>query len=133
MAFASAQKKEGKTDLAEFIINRGTKVVNEIITNAWHMENAEETMRQKEKSRTEILNDAFESQCSCKNEGEWETCALETLYNDIPPLQFSTYAKELLPKGRSKHRNLMLTGPTNCGKTFLLNPGLGLRMLKSYL
>ena len=81
----------------------------------------------------EILNGAFESQCSCKNEGEWETCALETLYNDIPPLQFSTYAKELLLKGCGKHRNLMLTGPTNCGKTFLLNPGLGLRMLKSYL
>ena len=30
--------------------------------------------------------------------------------------------KELLLKGRGKYRNLMLTGPANCGKTFLLNP-----------
>ena len=30
--------------------------------------------------------------------------------------------KELLQKGRGKGRNVLLTGPTNCGKTFLLSP-----------
>ncbi len=30
--------------------------------------------------------------------------------------------EELLHKGCGKYKNLMLTGPANCGKTFLLNP-----------
>ena len=32
LALANAQKKEGKTDLAEFITNRGYKAVDEAIT-----------------------------------------------------------------------------------------------------
>jgi hypothetical protein len=71
----------------------------------------------------EILNEALETECTCKTHGEWETFALGTLHNnDVPPLQFSSYVKELLLKGQGKYRNLMLTGPANCGKTFLLNP-----------
>ena len=34
------QKMEGKTDLAEFIINQDDKIVDSIITTAWEMENA---------------------------------------------------------------------------------------------
>ena len=30
--------------------------------------------------------------------------------------------KELLDKGRGKYRNIMIVGPANCGKTFMLNP-----------
>ena len=37
--------------------------------------------------------------------------------NNCIPLQY-----ELLEKGRGKHRNIMLVGNTNCGKTFLLKP-----------
>ena len=44
MAFANAQKREGKTELVEFVMNCGTKAVNELITNVWSMENAEATM-----------------------------------------------------------------------------------------
>ena len=122
MAFANAQKREGKTKLAEFVMNRGTKAANELITNAWCMENAEATMR-REKSRMEILNEALETECSCKTHGESEACTLVTLHNNnIPPRQFSSFVKELLLKGRGKYRNLMLTRPANCGKTFLLNP-----------
>ena len=114
MAFANAQKRKGKMELAEFVMNQGTKAVNELITNAWSKENAEATMR-REKSRMEILNEALETECSCKMHGEWETYALVTLHNnDIPPLQFSSGVKELLLKGRGKYRNLMLTGPANC-------------------
>ena len=87
------------------------------------MENAEAALKRREKSRMEILNEALESPCSCNNEGEWETYALETLHNnDIPPMPVSSHVKDLLLKGCGKYRNLMLTGPANCGKTFLLNP-----------
>ena len=46
MAFANAQKREGKTELAEFIMNRATKAVNEIITNTWDMENAKRQFKE---------------------------------------------------------------------------------------
>ena len=34
MALANIQKREGKTDLAQFVFNRGTMMVNEVISNA---------------------------------------------------------------------------------------------------
>ena len=56
LALASAQKAEGKTDLAEFIVNRGTKVVEEVIATAWEMENASEVLERSKLSRVEILD-----------------------------------------------------------------------------
>ena len=32
------KKAKGKTDLPEFIVNRGSKVVDEVIATAWEME-----------------------------------------------------------------------------------------------
>ena len=40
LAFAQMQKNEGKTDIAEFILNRGAKVVNDAIQTAWEMDGA---------------------------------------------------------------------------------------------
>lgn len=123
LAFANVQKREGKTDLAEFLINRGTKVTNELITNAWEMEQAEAVQRRKEKSRLDLLGEARDDQCLCTEEGQWETCALEILANNnIPPQLFRECVIQLLVNGRGKYRNVMLTGPANCGKTFLLDP-----------
>ena len=42
--------------------------------------------------------------------------------NDIDLLVFATACRMLLEKGRGKYRNILLTGPANCGKTFILNP-----------
>ena len=42
--------------------------------------------------------------------------------NGITQESFAKAVKELLHKGRGKYRNIMLIGPANCGKTFLLNP-----------
>ena len=50
-------------------------------------------------------------------------CALELLDKSrIEREEFSTAIKELPEKGRGKGRNISLTGPTNCGKTCVLNP-----------
>ena len=35
---------------------------------------------------------------------------------------FAGAVRELLIKGRGKYLNAMIVGPTNCGKTFLLDP-----------
>ena len=45
LVLASGQKKEGKEDLAEFIANRGNKVVDEAIKVGWEMEEAEEKLK----------------------------------------------------------------------------------------
>ena len=75
-------------------------------------------LKQREKSCMEILDEALETECLCKTQGEWETCALVILHNNkIPPWQFSSWVKEFVLKGRPKYRNLMVvTRPTNCGR-----------------
>ena len=45
------------------------------------------------------------------------------LHNNSISLEFfRTAVKDLLVNGRGKYKNIMLTGPANFGKTFLLNP-----------
>jgi len=42
--------------------------------------------------------------------------------NNITPSQFGKAMRNLLVEGRGKHRNIMIVGPTGCGKTFLSKP-----------
>ena len=42
--------------------------------------------------------------------------------NSIPLKVFSDAVKDLLNHGRGKYKNIMIVGPANCAKTFLLNP-----------
>ena len=123
LAFAFMQKNEGKTDLAEFIINRGVKTVNEAIATAWEMEGATSKQLRTAKSRLQILEEAANEPCQCEPVLQWKELAVQLLKNNgIAPESFANAMKELLHKGRGKYRNIMLTGPENCGKTFLLNP-----------
>ena len=106
--------------MAEFIVNRGKKVVSEVIARAWEMESAQKTQDRQCKTRIEILNEA---QCTCNAKDEWHSCALQLLANNnIAVDNFANCAKQLLIEGCGKFRNIMLTGPANCSKTFLLNP-----------
>ena len=123
LAFCNQQRAEGKTDLAEFIVNRGKKVVSEVIATAWEMDSAQETQERQCKTRLELLKEAHEGECTCNTSQEWYSCALQLLSNNnIPVDNFASCVKNLLNKGRGKFRNILLTGPANCGKTFLLNP-----------
>lgn len=45
LALVRERKLEGKTDFAEFIMNRGSEVVAEVLETAWEMEGAQETIR----------------------------------------------------------------------------------------
>lgn len=123
LIFAKEQKDEGKKDIAEFIVNRGSKVVADVINTAWEMESAKERRARREKSRIELLNEAREGSCVEGCNGLWLQLAKEVLDNNGVILRsFQQAVLNLLTKGRGKYRNIMIIGPANCGKTFILNP-----------
>ena len=123
LALAHEQKMAGKTDLAEFVVNRGAKIVNDVLTTAWEMENANNTKTRLETCRLDLLRQAGEKQCMCDPPDHWLKSAMLLLEkNQIPFDQFSRSVHQLLEKGRGKYRNVMVIGPANCGKTFILNP-----------
>ncbi|PIK38661.1 hypothetical protein BSL78_24510 [Apostichopus japonicus] len=123
LALAEMQKREGKTDLAEFVVNRGQKCVAEAIEVAWELHDAESKLERGKKSRPEIL-DSFKGQpCVPGCNGLWSTIAEDILRrNDIPAGTFKRAVVDVLEKGRGKYRNIFITGPANCGKTFILAP-----------
>ena len=56
-------------------------------------------------------------------DGAWLQCAKEVLINNkVHLILFANSVRELLVLGRGKYRNVIVVGPTNCGKTFLLKP-----------
>jgi len=123
LALANEQQELGKNDIAEFIINRGSKVVAEILTTAWEMKGAQATLERQAKSRLQLLQEANNAQCTGGCHGMWYILATQILErNDVALTSFAVAVKELLIKGRGKYRNIMIVGPANCGKTFLLNP-----------
>lgn len=123
LALARNQKKEGKTDIAEFIVNRGAKVVAEILDTAWEMETSNIDLERARKTRLDLLADARQGECVENCDGQWLSCAREVLRrNGIDERYFTQSVYELLEKGRGKFRNIMIVGVANCGKTFILNP-----------
>ena len=90
------------------------------------MTEASKIIRRKNQSRMEIIREASAVTCTEGYEGQRLECAKEVLINKkIHPVVFTTAMNQLLECGRGKFRNLLLVGPTNCGKSFLLKP-LGL-------
>ncbi|XP_033630881.1 uncharacterized protein LOC117292827, partial [Asterias rubens] len=87
----------------------------------WELEDSEKRLQRAGLSRLEILEKSHLDECICK--GEWLACAENVLLNnDLCNKSFSKAVTTLLDEGRGKYRNIMITGPANCGKTFLLNP-----------
>ena len=123
LAFANKQKLEGKCDIADFIVNRGPRVVAEVLNTAWEMTNAQDKLERSKKTRLELLQEAALGNCVTGCEGKWLTCALEVLQqNGICRETFTGAIRDLLHQGRSKFRNIMICGPANSAKTFILNP-----------
>ena len=122
-AVANERKNEGSKDLANFVLSRSTKSLSELIENTWQMENAKTQLVREKVSRMEILRAILDSDCVEGCDGEWLQCANEVLRNNhIHPFVFAADVRNLLTNGRGKFRNLMIVGPANCGKTFLLSP-----------
>ena len=120
---ASREKADGKVDLAEFILGKPENRRRELIKTAWKIENAEHECQRKSTSILELLEKAGDLECTCSQYCLWYEMAGQVLYNN--DVDFAEYAKGIyaaLSQGRSKFVNFMITGPANCGKTFLLMP-----------
>ena len=123
LQLAHAQKTEGNYHLTEFVLNRGVKKVNELIETTWEMHGAKEKMVRRNKTRMEIIRGFQGKACVPDCNGKWLNAAIEVLTNnDIQIEEFRAAVTNLLEKGRGKYRNLMIVGPANCGKTFILQP-----------
>ena len=104
---AAAQVREGKTALAEFIANRGSKAVDEAIQLA-------------KKKRIKLLEEELSGECIKGCEGRWLTAAEEFLQrHEIEKRSFCNVIYSALEKGRGKFSNVYIHGPANCGKSFI--------------
>ena len=79
LALARQQKLKGKTDIAEFIVNRGAKVVSEVLDTAWEMENSTDDLKSARKSRVQLLHQARQGECTEGCCGQWLACAKESI------------------------------------------------------
>ncbi|CAB3986991.1 Hypothetical predicted protein [Paramuricea clavata] len=122
-ALAQEQREQGKTDLVEFILNRSPKTLADILSTTWQMKGAREKIARSTKSRMDLLQEASNSDCVSGCNGDWLQCAKEVLQNNgIDISCFANSVRESLTIGRKKHHYVMIVGPANCGKTFLLKP-----------
>lgn len=126
-ALARQEIQDGKQNFANFILRKTEKSRKEIIKTAWKIHNSAEILAREDKNRLEILYDHAEKECTCVVKGEWKTSATEILQNNgIDQSVFTSAIMMCLEKGRGKKQNVIIVGPTNCGKTFLLKPLLSI-------
>lgn len=123
MALAHEWQQQGKTDLAEFVANRGPRVVNEAILTAQELSEATQKLIRSKKSRMELLTEAEKQPCVGDCNGSWLKAAKEILEsNGIDRKDYCTAIITAISCGRGKYRNIFIHGPANCGKSFLLAP-----------
>ena len=123
LALASKWQGEGKIDLAEFVANRGPKIVNQAIQTANELSEAQRRLERSKKTRIELLEESASSPCVEDCHGQWMSAATQILEsNGISAERFSSAVYNALKRGRGKYRNVYLFGPANCGKTFLVSP-----------
>ena len=123
MTKAQEQFAEGKKDLKKFILGKSPKALQDLITTTWKMEKAATNIQRQQKHRMDIIRETLQKECVEECSGNWYRCALEVLQgNNVESVAFAAAMRELLTKGRGKFRNILIVGPANCGKTFLLSP-----------
>ena len=89
VCLATAQEREGKLCLAQFIANRGHKAGDEALALAKEFSTAESLMGRCKKTKVQILQEAKEGECVMGCAGEWFEAAHQVLVNqEITPKVF---------------------------------------------
>ena len=123
MSVANQRQSEDQPDLFNFILNKSSKSLSELICVTWKMHSAPKTIERQHKCRLDLVVETADTACIEGCNGTWLVCARQVLKNNnINIYVFADALRECLKRGRKKNNNILLTGPTNCGKSFLLNP-----------
>ena len=123
---AHERKEAGQIDLANFLLSRSPKCVEDLLSSTSKLNNSTKLLLRSKLSRMDIIREKSSSTCIQDCNKIWLKSALEVLTsNKIHPIIFASAMRELLCKGRGKFRNIIITGPASSGKTFILKP-LGL-------
>ena len=94
-----------------------------MIATAWKLNMAAAVIERNNKSRLQILEESLSKLRIPGRASRRLTQTQDTLFkNNIDINLFTTAVKTTLVQGRGKHRNVMLVGTSNCGKTFPLKP-----------
>ena len=110
-------------DTAKFVFKRNEKILCELVNKTWQMESAKEKIEASKASRINTVKKHLTSDCVEGFSAQSLQCAKEVLLlNEIDTFHFVTNVKNLLTHGRGKDRNLIITEPANCAKTFMLKP-----------
>lgn len=118
---ARLQYDEGKSDLLSFVMRQTASKKRELIKTAWGVKDSKRKANRKKMTRMEILREARDMECVCND--QYRLCAVEVLErNEVDIAQFKAAILKAVEFGRDKGNNVMLTGLSNCGKTFLLKP-----------
>ena len=122
LKFVYELRQEEKRDLPLYVLNNIDKSVK-LIKTTWEMESAVKVLERAAKTRMDILHEVNSGECVMECGEMWLQAATETLTrNNVTREDFSREILGSLVKGRGKHRNILIIGPANCGKTFMLNP-----------
>ena len=122
---ATERRDLGDRVLYDYLMSLRRVQREELVIESWRFENADKLIAMENVDILQTLNEHAEKECRCN--GLWLTCAKDVLKRNH--IVYSLFAGALLTsfeKGRQKHVNIMLVGPANCGKTFLLKPVLKL-------
>ena len=111
ISLATAQEREGKKCLVQFIASRGHKAVDEELCLGKEFSEVESKLKRSKKTRMDILHEAKERECVATCQGKWFEAATQLLRNqEIMPSVFCQAVYDALEKGRGKFRYFHLHG-----------------------
>ena len=114
--------EDGRRDVALYVLNNTPRAVK-IMQTCWEIVDAVNNEERQKKSRIQLLQEARKQRCVPGCDGKWKSLASETLErNNYSTKAFGDAIIHALDMGRGKGRNILLIGPANCGKTFLVKP-----------
>ena len=108
--------------MAAFVLSCTKKSLNDLIESNCEMPNAKGTLERQKTSRMQVLEKVRLSSCVDGSDMELCTCSRDILQkNGINSYAYADAIRDVLIHALGKFRNAMITGPANCGKTFMLS------------
>ena len=114
---AKKREQAGEPDLWSFIITKPKRTLQELIEWTWTMHETPESAARDKLSRMQVIQKTLETECIEDCSRTWLKHAREVLRkNHINAYVFGSAIQKLLTVGQQKNANILLHGPTNCGK-----------------